>query len=148
MTRRRYTRCFNEAIGNSDDTKSRRAINELIDTKFGAVNDTHFFLRNAKRIATPQQIQPSIDQLFCDADVLSSRFQDLMRCWMSGIPNISPEFCHQECNHLFALNTKKSFCGQASIGPIKQITRSISKIHRSYGGNFRFLTDLVSENSR
>ncbi len=120
-------------------------MNEEVDTTFGPVNDTADFMRNGKQIATPQQIHLSIDQLFYDADVLSARFQDLIRCWMNGSPNIS-DFCDHENADLFRLNANRCSHGLPNIGPIKQITRSIAKIHRSYSGDFRYLTDLVSRN--
>jgi hypothetical protein len=121
-------------------------VNREVSTKFGPANDKKYFLNVGLRIPAPMQSHSSIDELFDDADVLSAPFQDLICCWMNGSSNIA-DFCDKEFVELFSLGPELRSTGKPNIGPIKQITRSIAKIHRSYGGNFRLLTDLVSVHS-
>jgi len=134
----------------SDHRSGIRNISHEIESKFGPVDDKKRFLNSGLRVSAPQQSHSSIDQLFDDADVLSAPFQDLICCWMNGSPNIA-DFCDKEFVDLFSLNAplpgKPPVLGKQNVGPIKQITRSIAKIHRSYSGNFRLLTDLVSEST-
>jgi hypothetical protein len=115
---------------------------------FEAVNDvaflnTSFWNVQKNRIAQPAQSQATIDELFGDADLLSAPFQDLIHCWMNGSSNIA-DFCEEEFKTNFSMGEELRGLGTANIGPIKQIKRSIAKIHRSYKGKFNFLTDLVS----
>ncbi len=115
---------------------------------FEPVNDvaflnTSFWNFQKNRIAQPAQSQATIDELFDDADLLSAPFQDLISCWMNGSSNIA-EFCDEKYVHDFSMGAELRLLGKANIGPIKQIKRSIAKIHRSYNGKFRLLTDLVS----
>jgi hypothetical protein len=115
---------------------------------FEDVNDVAFLNSSfwnvqKNRIAQPAQSQATIDELFDDADLLSAPFQDLIGCWMNGSSNIA-DFCEEKCAHDFNMGEQLRRLGTANIGPIKQIKRSIAKIHRSYNGKFKLLTDLVS----
>jgi hypothetical protein len=122
-------------------------VNDEITKNFAAANDKKYFLNVGLQIPAPLQSYSSMDELFNDADVLSAPFQDLICCWMNGSPNIS-DFCDKEFVDLFTFDPQICSSGKPNIGPIKQITRSIAKIHRSYGGNFRLLTDLVSQSAK
>ncbi len=115
---------------------------------FEEVNDVAF-LNNSfwnfrmNHIPAPAQSQENIDELFDDADLLSAPFQDLIGCWMNGSSNIA-DFCHEDFAKDFSFGEEMRALGTPNIGPIKQIKRSIAKIHRSYKGKFNLLTDLVS----
>ena len=130
-------------------TKSPEAITNLdaVLKVFEPVNDvaflnTSFWNVEKNRIAQPAQSQATIDELFDDADLLSAPFQDLISCWMNGSSNIG-DFCEEKDVYDFSMGEELRLLGTANIGPIKQIKRSIAKIHRSYNGKFRLLTDLV-----
>jgi hypothetical protein len=136
---------YSEKWSRVESQKSLTTLDEVVEA-FQTVNDTHFFNSSFWRrnnIMSPAQSQTCIDELFDDADLLSAPFQDLICCWMNGSSNID-DFCETEFVELFSFGKELRDLGSANIGPIKQLKRSIAKIHRSYGGKFTLLTDLVS----
>lgn len=135
-----YTDQWEEELKNSPEaiTNLDKVLQVFKDVNDVAFVNTSFWNVEKK----PAQSQATIDELFDDADLLSAPFQDLISCWMNGSSNIA-DFCEEKHAYDFSMSEKLRDLGTANIGPIKQIKRSIAKIHRSYNGKFRLLTDLV-----
>ncbi len=122
--------------------KLDKVLEAFKDVNDVAFLDNSFWKFRRDPIAVPTQSQETIDELFDDADLLSAPFQDLISCWMNGSSNIA-DFCDEEFEQDFSFGEEMRSLGKFNVGPIKQITRSIAKIHRSYKGKFNLLTDLV-----
>jgi hypothetical protein len=99
--------------------------------------------------------------LFEDTECVDVSFQELVQCWLRV-----RRFFHIFCSHIltrgqgsdrkellrfvqeqhlddFSLSGLENVPSKCFPGPVKQITRAISKTTRSYRGNFRRLTDVV-----
>jgi hypothetical protein len=115
------------------------------------------------------QEHSSVDNLFDDVELVDIAFQELVNCWLkvrlvaaaflvvcmsylwqgSDDAELSRLVFVREKEDLdaFKIDLPETFVkGLSAVivpGPVKQVTRAISKTVRSYRGNFRRLTDLV-----